>query len=126
MKRDRLNDITRAATGNVMSSAHLDLNSSGLPSGRRGTRAPRKSERLALVNGPYKVPNVDVGFEITCLLRGRAKVCGWGSGKIRWPLIRVGHGGKGAYVMTPELARAVRLECQARELLKVAKSRPAK
>ncbi len=74
---------------------------------------PPKEQRLALVDGPYYPPSADVGNEITCMLRGRATVCGWGTGRIRWPLIRVGHGGKGAYVMTAELARAVRHESQA-------------
>jgi DNA-binding Xre family transcriptional regulator len=43
-------------------------------------------------------------------LRGKAKVCGWSDGRIPWPLIRVGHGGKGAFAVTPELARAIRTE----------------
>jgi hypothetical protein len=47
------------------------------------------------------------------MLRGKAKVCGFSDGLIPWPLIRVGHGGKGAYVMTRELARAVRHESNA-------------
>jgi len=55
----------------------------------------------------------EVGSEVACLLRGRAKVCGWSRGPIHWPLIRVGHGGKGAILMTEELARAVRHESQA-------------
>jgi DNA-binding XRE family transcriptional regulator len=50
---------------------------------------------------------------MTCVLRGKAKVCGWSNGRIPWPIIRVGHGGKGAYAVTPELARAVRSESSA-------------
>ncbi len=41
------------------------------------------------------------------------RVCGWSEGPTPWPLVRVGHGGKGALAMTPELARAIPLESEA-------------
>jgi len=95
-----------------MNSAQSDLNSTGTSSSLR-SKVPPKAKRLALLQGPYRTPDVEVGAEIACLFNGKAKVCGWGSGKIRWPLIRVGHGGMGAYPMTDELARAVRSESEA-------------
>jgi len=91
-----------------MKPAQSDLDSTG--SARR--KVPPQSKRAELLLGPYHPPDVDVGTEITCHLRGKGRVCGWGTGKIRWPLIRVGHGGKGAYAMTAELARAVRNESE--------------
>jgi DNA-binding XRE family transcriptional regulator len=54
-----------------------------------------------------------MGQTLWCVLRGRVRVCGWGQGRVRWPLGRAGHGGKGAYIVTPELARALRVESAA-------------
>jgi DNA-binding XRE family transcriptional regulator len=68
---------------------------------------------LQLLHGPYQPPSVRVGQTVTCVLRGKAKVCRWSDGLIPWPIIRVGHGGRGAYAVTPELARAVRSESSA-------------
>lgn len=70
-------------------------------------------QRLQLLHGPYTPPATRVGKPITCVLRGKANVCGWSNGPIPWPVIRAGHGGKGAYAVTPELARAVRCESSA-------------
>jgi DNA-binding XRE family transcriptional regulator len=90
---------------------------------KRGTRpksaiqrritSPPEEKRLQLVHGPYQPPPVRVGQTMTCVLRGKAKVCRWSDGPIPWPIIRVGHGGRGAYAVTPELARAVRSESSA-------------
>ena len=71
---------------------------------------PTQSQRLQLLHGPYKPPTFYLNQTVTCLVRGKAKVCGWGRGPIRWPLIRVGHGGRGAYLVNAELARAIRSE----------------
>ncbi len=66
--------------------------------------------RYKLVGGPYKVPPVRIGQRVTCRLNGRLKVTGWSDGRIPWPRARVHQGGKGAFVMTEELVRAVRTE----------------
>ena len=73
-------------------------------------KSPSSEERVELLHGPYNTPAVQVGDWLTCILRGKAKVCGWSDGQIPWPYIRVGHGGKGAIAVTSELARAVRCE----------------
>jgi DNA-binding Xre family transcriptional regulator len=71
-------------------------------------------DRTQWLNGPYEPPAVRVGDRVRCVLHGSdVRVCGWGDGRIPWPLGRVGHGGKGAYVVTPELARAIRSESAA-------------
>ena len=56
---------------------------------------PLHLHHYPLLHGPYPVPAVRVGRTATCLLRGKAKVCGWTDGRIPWPLLRVGHGGNG-------------------------------
>lgn len=67
-----------------------------------------------LLRAPYVPPDAEVGQTLRCMLRGdRVKVCGWSTGRIRWPLARIGRGGKGSYIMTPELVRAVRVESSA-------------
>ena len=71
------------------------------------------AQRVRLLAGPYRVPRARIGRMITCRFYGRCKVCGWSDGRIPWPKIRVGHGGNGAYVMTPELVRALRTESSA-------------
>jgi hypothetical protein len=73
-------------------------------------RVPPDLREYPLLRGPYAVPAVRFGRTATCLLRGKAKVCGWTDGRIPWPLLRAGHGGKGVILVTKELARAVRLE----------------
>lgn len=75
-------------------------------------KIPRE-QQVRLLGGPYKIPHTQVGRMITCRFYGRCKVCGWSDGRIPWPKIRVGHGGSGAYVMTPELVRALRIESSA-------------
>ena len=74
---------------------------------------PPHLRHYPLLHGPYAVPAARVGRTVTCMLRGKAKVCGWTEGRIPWPLLRVGHGGKGVMLVTSELARAVRLESAA-------------
>ena len=67
-----------------------------------------------MVERPYEPPAVRVGQRVRCVLRGpTVRVCGWSDGRIPWPLGRVGHGGKGAYVVTAELAAAIRNESAA-------------
>ena len=67
----------------------------------------------SLLCGPYTPPPTRVGRTVKCLFNGKVTVCGWSDGRIPWPMGRVGHGGRGAYVMTLELARAVRCESEA-------------
>jgi DNA-binding XRE family transcriptional regulator len=71
-------------------------------------------DQIRSMNGPCEPPPVRVGQRVRCVLNGPdVRVCGWGDGRIPWPLGRVGHGGKGAYVVTPELAGAIRSESAA-------------
>ena len=53
----------------------------------RGTflAAPYYLREYPLLHGPYAVPAVRVGRTATCLLRGKAKVCGWTEGRIPGP-----------------------------------------
>ena len=59
---------------------------------------PPHLRHYPLLHGPYSLPSVRVGRTATCLLRGKPKVCGWTDSRIPWPLLRVGHGGKGVTI----------------------------
>jgi hypothetical protein len=74
---------------------------------------PKQVDTRRLLCGPYTPPATRVGRTLKCLFNGKVTVSGWSDGRIPWPTGRVGHGGRGAYVMTPELARAVRSESEA-------------
>jgi DNA-binding XRE family transcriptional regulator len=64
--------------------------------------------------GRYESPRVPISGKLYCILRKRnLRVCGWSDGRIPWPRGRAGHGGKGAYIVTPELAEAIRRESEA-------------
>ena len=63
-----------------------------------------------LLHGPYEVPRTQIGRQLRCLLRGSLRVRAWSDGRIPWPIGRIGHGGRVAIIVTPELARAIRLE----------------
>ena len=69
------------------------------------------TDRIKLWNGPYHSPPFRVGQRVRCVLNGPdVRVCRWSDGRIPWPLGRVGHGGKGAYIVTPKLAKAIQAE----------------
>lgn len=71
-------------------------------------------KRYRLLQDTYSSPKVIEGDRLWCTIRKRnLKVCGWNKGRIPWPMGRIGHGGKGAYIVTPELAHAVRTESEA-------------
>ncbi|HEY7116972.1 MAG TPA: helix-turn-helix transcriptional regulator [Tepidisphaeraceae bacterium] len=74
---------------------------------------PPRLREYPLLHGPYKVPVARAGRTATCLVYGKATVCGWTEGRIPWPLLRVGRGGRGAVLMSDELARAIRCESAA-------------
>jgi DNA-binding Xre family transcriptional regulator len=75
---------------------------------------PHDAERIQLLGGPYEPPPVRVGQRLRCVLNGPdVRVCGWSDGPAPWPMGRVGHGGRGAYIITDALARAVRAESAA-------------
>jgi transposase-like protein len=70
-------------------------------------------ERFALLHGPYAPPPFALGDILTCEVRGDLRVTGVSSGRIQWP-VSSAWGGNGSgrrfLILTPELARAVRLE----------------
>ena len=74
----------------------------------RESQGPPDSSRL--VYGPYRTPKVSINGRLKCRINGTVRVCGFSSGPITWPLGRVGHGGRGAYVVCGDLARAVETE----------------
>ena len=76
-------------------------------------KVPSHADKRHLLCGPYAPPATRVGRTVKCLFNGKVTVCGWSDGRIPWSMGRVGRGGRGAYVMTPELARAVRSESEA-------------
>jgi len=74
---------------------------------------PRRKDRTRFLKGPYEPPAVRIGQRVWCALRkDKVRVCNWNDGRIPWPRGRVGWGGKGAYIVTPTLVRAIRTESE--------------
>ncbi len=66
------------------------------------------TDRFKLLFGPYQTPRCRYGRTVTCLLRGRVKVCGLTEAPIPWPIGKQGR--TKAMILYKDLARAVRRE----------------
>jgi len=70
----------------------------------------KKVDRATLLGGPYRSPKVEIGQKLSCEIRGTVKVDDWSRGHIPWPLAKLNNGGKGAYIICGDLAKAIKTE----------------
>lgn len=68
--------------------------------------------QIELLHGPYAAPNVQVGQELECMVRGTLTVRRFSQGLLAWPMGHPGgqDGGRHSYIVCGDLVRAIRCE----------------